>query len=357
VPVTDGGAARRIRRLSTAALLAMLVLAAAGALASAFAQIGPLGVPRPPPVGGIAGWLLTQQALFYRALSGLIRAAKTDGSAYWGLIGISFAYGIFHAAGPGHGKAVISSYLVANEETWRRGVALSFAAALLQATTAVVLVTVAALVIGATAKMMGDTVRVIEIVSYSLIVLLGARLVWVKGRGFLNALRAARSEPAPAGCGQHTHSHESHDHAHHHDHHHHEDDEESALPWGEAPPPEPQDLAGPGGWHRGLSAIIAVGLRPCSGAILVLVFALAQGLFWAGIASTFVMGLGTAVTVAAIATLAVGAKAAAKRFATTRSGYGALVLRGLEVGAASLVMALGVLLLTGYLASERLGTF
>jgi len=356
VPVTDGGAARLIRRLSTAALLAMLVLAAAGALASACAQIGPLGGPRPPPVGGIAGWLLTQQALFYRALSGLIRAAKTDGSAYWGLIGISFAYGVFHAAGPGHGKAVISSYLVANEETWRRGVALSFAAALLQATTAVVLVAVAALIIGATAKMMGDTVRVIEIVSYSLIVLLGARLVWVKGRSFLHALSAARSEPAPA-CSHHTHSHESHDHAHRHDHHRDEDDEESALPWGHAHALEPEDLAGPGGWHRGLSAIIAVGLRPCSGAILVLVFALAQGLFWAGIASTFVMGLGTAATVAAIATLAVGAKAAAKRFVATRAGYGALVLRGLEVGAALLVMALGVLLLTGYLASERLGMF
>jgi nickel/cobalt transporter (NicO) family protein len=357
VPVTDGGAARRIRRLSTAALLAMLVLAAAGALASAFAQIGPLGVPRPPPVGGIAGWLLTQQALFYRALSGLIRAAKTDGSAYWGLIGISFAYGIFHAAGPGHGKAVISSYLVANEETWRRGVALSFAAALLQATTAVVLVAVAALVIGATAKMMGDTVRVIEIVSYSLIVLLGARLVWVKGRGFLHALGAARSEHAQARCGEHTHSHESHDHAHHHAHHHQEDDEESALPWGHAHGLEPEELAGPGGWHRGLSAIIAVGLRPCSGAILVLVFALAQGLFWAGVASTLVMGLGTATTVAAIATLAVGAKAAAKRLAASRAGYGSLVLRGLEVGAALLVVALGVLLLSGYLASERLGAF
>jgi nickel/cobalt exporter len=77
-------------------------------------------------------------------------------------MGISFAYGIFHAAGPGHGNAVISSYLVANEETWRRGGALSFASALLQALTAVVLVAVAAILIGATAKAMGDTVRVIE---------------------------------------------------------------------------------------------------------------------------------------------------------------------------------------------------
>lgn len=106
-----------------------------------------------------------------------------------------------------------------------------------------------------------------------------------------------------------------------------------------------------------MSAIVAVGLRPCSGAILVLVFALAQGLFWAGIASTFVMGLGTAITVAAIATLAVAAKAVAKRFAATRAGYGTLMLRGVEVGAALVVTAFGALLLTGFMASERMGMF
>jgi hypothetical protein len=84
---------------------------------------------------------------------------------------------------------------------------------------------------------------------------------------------------------------------------------------------------------------------------------LAQGLFWAGVASTFVMGLGTAITVAATATLAVAAKAAAKRFATTRAGYGALALRGLEAGAALLVTAFGVLLLAGLMATERLVGF
>ncbi len=347
-----------------------LLLLAASALTSAFAQVGPFGSLRSSPATGVVGWILTQQALFYRALSGLIRAAKTDGSAYWGLMGISFAYGIFHAAGPGHGKAVISSYLLANEETWRRGIALSFASALLQALTAIVLVAVVAVLIGATAKMMGETVRVIEIISYALIVLLGARLLWVKGRGFLNALHALRSGPAAAAAEshshdvQHSHAHcDHHDHAHHdHDHHssghaHDHDHEESALPWGHAHGPEPEELAGAGGWRRGLSAIVAVGLRPCSGAIIVLVFALAQGLFWAGIASTFVMGIGTAITVAAIATLAVGAKAAAKRFATTRAGYGTLALRGVEVGAALLIMISGVLLLTGYMVSERMGMF
>jgi nickel/cobalt transporter (NicO) family protein len=116
-------------------------------------------------------------------------------------------------------------------------------------------------------------------------------------------------------------------------------------------------LAGPGGWRRGLSAIIAVGLRPCSGAIIVLVFALAQGLFWAGVASTLVMGLGTALTVATIATLAVGARSLAKRVAAARAGYGAVIVRGVEVGAALMVMLFGIFLLTGIMASERMGMF
>lgn len=129
------------------------------------------------------------------------------------------------------------------------------------------------------------------------------------------------------------------------------------LPWGHAHGPEPQELTGPGGWRRGLSAIVAVGLRPCSGAIIVLVFALAQGLFWAGVVSTFVMGLGTAITVAAIASLAVGARAVAKRVAASRAGYGMVLLRGVEVGAAVLVTLFGVLLLTGTMVSERMGMF
>jgi nickel/cobalt transporter (NicO) family protein len=311
-------------------------------------------------VGGIAGWVLEKQALFYRALAGMIRSAKADGFGLWGLMGISFVYGIFHAAGPGHGKAVISSYLVANEETWRRGITLSFAAAAMQSLTAVTIVGIAAVLLGATAKIMGDTVRVIEIVSYGLIVLLGARLLWVKGRGFIAALDAVKAEQNNTKIGTHNHyqCNQAHGlrhsgaHCHHRALHH--EDEPDILPWGHAHGPEPEELAGPGGWRRGLSAIIAVGMRPCSGAIIVLVFALAQGLFWAGIISTFVMGLGTAITVAAIATLAVGAKALAKRVASRPTGYGDVFIRGIEFAAAGLVLAFGALLLAGYMASERL---
>ena len=84
-----------------------------------------------------------------------------------------------------------------------------------------------------------------------------------------------------------------------------------------------------------------------------LVFALAQGLFWVGVASTFMMGLGTAITVAAIATIAVAARSFAKKYSKSRAGYGMLFMRGIEVGAAVVVLLFGTLLLVGYMIVER----
>jgi ABC-type nickel/cobalt efflux system permease component RcnA len=283
---------------------------------------------------GFMGWVFAKQAEFYRMLSAGIRAVKTDRTAAAGLFGISFLYGVFHAAGPGHGKAVISSYLFANNETWRRGVVLSFTSAILQALVAIALVGIASIVLGATAKVMGDTVRIIEIASYSLIILIGLQLLWNKGRALMAALHGEADH---------------HGHDHHHDDHHHHDASCDHL---HSPPPA--ELAGPGGWRRGLSAIVAVGLRPCSGAILVLIFALAQGIFWAGVGATLLIGLGTAITVAAIATVAVGARGLAARILQAGNGKGALLLRGVEVLAALAVIAFGALLLAGYMASERM---
>ncbi|MEH2552158.1 nickel/cobalt exporter [Bradyrhizobium sp. AZCC 2262] len=350
------GLARGIA-ITAAAFAAVIVFDAA--LHALMAQ-NPFGGPRPaaePQVGGLIGWILAKQSEFYREMSSTIRAAKSDGSAVWTLLGISFAYGIFHAAGPGHGKAVISSYLVANEETARRGIVLSFASALLQALVAVALVAILAWLVNATAKSMCSAEKAIEIASYALIAAFGARLVWTKGGGFMRALQA---KPAPAMAAghhhDHDHGHHHHDHDHDHDHHHHHahgHDHVHDEHCGHSHGPTPDQLAGPGGWQRGLGAIFAVGMRPCSGAILVLVFALAQGLFWAGIAATFVMGLGTAITVATIAVIAVSAKGLARRLSAGSEGSGALIMRGIEFGAAGLVLLFGLGLLFGYLAAER----
>ena len=372
MPVSIVGGRRPVVPIALlVAIIAGLVLAA-GVIDGALAQTGPFGAPRgqapAAPVGGVLGWIFAKQAEFYRQFSGLIRAAKADGSVAWGLFGLSFLYGIFHAAGPGHGKAVISSYVVANDETLMRGVVLSFASALLQAVVAVALVGIAAALLNASAATMGRAVNIIEIVSYSLIILIGLRLLWVKGRAFL-ALLQTLHRPAAVGAAvtprHHQqashHDHGRHDHGHHHDHQHHDHEHahhhhahEDASAWGHAHAPEPEELAGSGGWKRGFSAIVAVGLRPCSGAILVLVFALAQGLFWTGVVSAFVMGIGTAITVAVIASIAVGARAWAQHIADARSGYGMLAMRGIEVAASIVVIAFGALLLTGYMVSERM---
>jgi nickel/cobalt transporter (NicO) family protein len=335
--------------IGAAALAVMLALDGA-------AQVLPaqnaFGGPRPgaePQIGGIVGWLLAKQSEFYREMSSTIRAAKSDGSAVWTLLAISFAYGIFHAAGPGHGKAVISSYLVANQETARRGIALSFASALMQSLVAVVIVAVCAWLLNATAKTMCGAEKAIEIASYALIAAFGFRLVWTKGGGFIGALQAPRPAVVLAAAAHH----HGHDHGHYHHDHHHHDDHVHDEHCGHVHGPEPSELAGPRGWRRGFSAILTVGIRPCSGAILVLVFALAQGLFWAGIAATFVMGLGTAITVATIAVIAVSAKDLARRLSGAREGGGALFMRGVEFAAAGLVLLFGVGLLLGYIAAER----
>ena len=189
--VTTLAGGRKARLIVFALICVALVIGAADALAqNPFGA--PKGAPPPaPPPAGITGWLLAKQAEFYRLLSGAIRNAKTDGSAAWLLMGLSFAYGIFHAAGPGHGKAVISSYLVANEETWKRGIVLSFASALVQALVAIAVVGIAAALLGATAKTMSTAVWWIEIASYALIALMGAQLLYTKGRGFLSRVGAA----------------------------------------------------------------------------------------------------------------------------------------------------------------------
>jgi nickel/cobalt transporter (NicO) family protein len=374
--------------LSCAAIIAVALIAD-GALQSALAQ-NPFGGPPAAPdsqVGGIVGWLLMKQSEFYRAMSSTIRTAKADGTAVWTLLAISFAYGIFHAAGPGHGKAVISSYLVANEETARRGIVLSFVSALMQSLVAVLIVGIGAWLLNITARTMCGAERVIEIASYTLIAAFGVRLVWSKGGGFVRALRScyggSRPMLAPALANpaalQHAGEHHSHDHGdhghHHHDHapahamatrdhmsgHAHAEHDDPGHVHdehcGHSHGPELTQLSGPGGWRRGFGAVLTVGIRPCSGAILVLVFALAQGLFWAGVAATFAMGLGTAITVATIAVIAVSAKGLARRMTAGRDGGGALPMRGVEFGAAGLVLLFGVGLLLGYIAAERVTCF
>jgi len=346
--------------------------------------------------GSLLNWVNVHQQQFYRALTGALKEMRTDGSKLWVLVGLSFAYGIFHAAGPGHGKAVISSYMLANEVALRRGILLSFISAFLQAFTAIAVMTLVFLVLRGTAISMTDATWFLEVVSYALITAFGAWLLWKKGGHLLLGLfsgRPARSLSAAHAHGHrhahgdhaahahdhhdHDHSHDDHDHdrgraavalaapvaaprtrsehdpdahghAHHHDHHHHAEGEVCET-CGHSHAPDPALLSGDRfDWKTAWSAMAAVGIRPCSGALIVLSFAFLNGLWAGGILSVLAMAVGTAITVSVLATIAV----TAKNWAVAIAGDGRAGNRihsAIEILGAALVLIVGLLLLTASL--------
>ena len=215
---------------------------------------------------------------------------------------------MLHAVGPGHGKTIISSYVIANEETVRRGVIISFIAAGLQGLTAVVLVGVLLIALGATGLQVNAWSNQLETISYAMIALVGLYLLSIRLRSVWRRWQGDTPTLASENIATHSHAdhhHQDHDdghHHHHHDHHHHAPGEACDHMV------DARQLAGPVSWRKMMAVVFSVGIRPCTGAILVLVFALTQGLFWAGVAATFAMALGTAITVAALATLALGSR-------------------------------------------------
>jgi nickel/cobalt transporter (NicO) family protein len=298
-----------------------------------------------PPTGVFAGlfhWINTQQKEFYRAMTDALKAMRDEGAMPWLLIGLSFAYGVLHAAGPGHGKAVISSYMLANETTLRRGIVLSFVSAFLQAVSALLIIGLAFLVLRGTSYKMSDATHVFEVASFAAIAAFGAWLLWTK------IFKTGHAHAHAGHDHHHTHKHaHNHDHHHHHDHnghaHHHHSKDEVCETCGHAHAPDPQLIAKEFSLKTATSAVLAVGLRPCSGALIVLTFAILNGLYVGGILSVLAMALGTAITVSVLATLAVSAKNLALKY--TKATSSDRLLRGIEIGGAALVFFLGLTLL------------
>ena len=276
-----------------------------------------------PAASGLGEIILAVQSTFYRSLQASVSALKESGAALWSLLAVGFAYGVFHAAGPGHGKAVISAYLVANERALAKGFGLSLAAALLQAVVAILLVAVASLVMKATAASIGRVTENVELFSFAAVAALGALMTWRKAGKVIGVAALARDPlagPQAAEC----------DHVH-------------------LPPPETIERIGRVREWAGV--VLAAGSRPCAGAIIVLVFALSQGLFAAGVAAAVAMALGTALTTGAIGAVAVFAKRLALRLAGGRGIVGAVAVAGIELLAAAFVLVLGASLLAGLVGS------
>lgn len=312
-------------------------------------------VPTTGMFAGLMAWINAHQQSFYRALTGALRAMRDGGGGAWLLVGLSFAYGVFHAAGPGHGKAVISSYMLANEVALQRGVMLSFVSALLQAVTAILIMSAVFLILRGTSVSMTDATRFLEIASYVLVTGFGAWLLWRKAGPLLRGVvfgRPAHSLSSAVHDHHHAHDHH-HDHGHHHhdhDHHHHAPGEVCAS-CGHSHAPDPRLISGDRfDWKTAWAAIVAVGLRPCTGALIVLSFAFLNGLFVAGIVSVLAMALGTAITVSALAVLAVTAKNVAVAFAGD-GRTGNRIHTTIEVAGAAFVFLLGVTLLAASLSA------
>lgn len=330
-------------------LCALLALALFGG--HALAQTSSLGIGmnevamKPSgPFAELILWINMQQRAFYLAMTQALKTMREDPWQASILIGLSFLYGILHAVGPGHGKAVISSYMVANETTLKRGVFLSFASSILQALTAIFIIGLTFLVLRGTTISMGDATHVMEVASFALIILFGLSLLWRK------VPRLFASDTAHAHAG-HAHHHHHHDHVHHdhsHGHGHSHAAGEVCETCGHSHAPDPAMISGEFNWKTAWAAIIAVGLRPCSGALIVLTFSLLNGLILGGILSVFAMAIGTFITVAILATLAVTAKNVALRI-SGRTALSGRLQNIIEIGGALFIVLTGTLLLTASL--------
>jgi nickel/cobalt transporter (NicO) family protein len=315
-------------------------------------------VAAPTLLSDPVGWIRVKQQAFYESMSGALRAIRgqSQWSAAFMLMAMSFAYGVLHAAGPGHGKAVVSAWVLANERELRRGILIACMAAVFQALTAIVLVSALLLTVHAAGSAARGLAATLESASYALIALLGLYLIAQSLRAAPATLNAQLATQ-PAGPHAHAHAH-AHGHAHAcaHDHAH---DHRGAgahdggcASCGHSHMPSVKAVAG-GDWSltKAVSVAFAVGLRPCTGAILVLLFSSAMGLYWAGIASTLAMAVGTALTVSVIAVLAVTSRRLALKVAGRDSIWLSRTVVGLKLAAGLAIAGMGGLLFWASLGS------
>ncbi|NTG74899.1 nickel/cobalt transporter [Agrobacterium rhizogenes] len=357
----------RIWRRVPAVALAFL---AAASLAHATGS--PLGIgtaePSFQPMGGplapIFLYVNYEQQAFYRALTKSIEAMREDPWQLWTLIGLSFAYGIFHAAGPGHGKAVISSYMVANEIELKRGIVISFISALIQGLVAVLVVAAAYFVLRGSGITMTMATNAMEITSFVMVILFGGWLLFRKLRSMYQnspqrqevqlatsagpiSMSLFADEPGPAkklsrlnATPQTASQYQCYDPAHN------LDNGMVCETCGHSHLPDPKMLSNEKfSVREAWSAIITVGLRPCSGALLVMTFSMLNGLYLGGLLSVLAMSIGTALTVSLLAIIAVFAKGAAVHFTGRGSKLSAWVGNSIEICGALLVICTGVVLL------------
>ncbi len=301
-----------MRAASLLLLLIALLFGAAGAQAQGLsaprpADTGP-AIAAPGPIARVGQAMLEFQRRANAEIAVRMRAIRDHSSpaAFWVALGLAFLYGVLHAAGPGHGKAVVVSYFLAREARIGRGLRMGAQIAFFHVISAIVIVALADLLLRRSFGGMPGEIPAVRIASYGSILLIGLIML-------VQAMRRA------VGGG----------HGHHHHHHH-------------------DGCAHGHGAHQGLLAF-GVGLIPCTGAVLVMLYALANGIVLAGAALVAAIGVGMAATMAGLGLLAVVARRfVTKMFAHHQEGGGRLGMV-LEIGGALVITLLGGLLLAASL--------
>jgi nickel/cobalt transporter (NicO) family protein len=267
----------------------------------------------------LARWALTAQRDVQNAMAGAVRALRGgQPGAFWALMAVCFGYGFFHAVGPGHGKVLIGGYGVARRVRVMPLALLALVSSLAQAAVAVGLVYTGVLVLGWTREQLLDAGEgAMTNVGHVLVGLVGLWLVWRGARGLLRA--------------------PSHDH--HHDHNHVHDEH-----CGHAHAPTPDDMARLTGWRDTVALIAGIAIRPCSGALFLLILTWQMGIAAAGVAGTFAMGFGTASVTIAVALLSVWAREGALATLPTARIARALPVLELLAGAVIAIVALQLLI-------------
>lgn len=292
----------------------------------------------------VALQVVAWQRDLHRALTlAITELAGAPSMAAWvTLLGISFGYGVFHAAGPGHGKAILTTYLLSQGGALRRALMLSCAASLLQALVAISLVAVLIHGLGWLTRQALGSVVWVELASFAMVTLLGLWLCWRAVRQLRSTAASTTRQDALYNYHGHDHHHANHRHVHHHDTHcdcagsHHVDPQQAAD------------------WRTGLATVVAIGMRPCSGGVLLLGVASLLGQFWVGVSAVLVMALGTALAVSALALASVMARGwAERRLARQSQRTGQRLLGWAALAGGAAIVLLGVSLLMASASAPR----
>ena len=242
--------------------------------------------------GAVMHWAAAQQRGFQDQMAGAVHALRAgQPGAIAALLAAAAAYGFVHAVGPGHGKYVIGSVGLGTSVSMGRLLGLAVASSLAQALWAIVLVYGGFSILTVSARQMTALAEdFLAPVSYIAITLVGLVLVWRGVRAL--AQRAAEDSDRM------NHSH----HGHHHQHQHGE------CGCGHAHGPSVEQAAQVGSVREALVLIASIAVRPCTGAIFLLVIAWSMDIRLAGAAAVVVMGLGTAALTSLVAVSGVAAR-------------------------------------------------